>query len=163
MSQVSLTGECKFKYEYFPYGCNYYLKHGKMMADDGLKLLKQFDAIYFGAVGSPAVPDHISLRGLRLPICQGFEQYVCYRPTELLPGVKTPLANKKAGDIDFIVIRENTEGEYTGAGGRAHRGLPIEIAVETSVFSRSRRLARRAVRVQACTGPSQETGECNKI
>ena len=110
-----LTGEYKIKYEYFPYGCNYYLKHGKMMAEDGLEILKPFNAIYFGAVGSPAVPDHISLRGLRLPICQGFEQYVCYRPTELLPGVKTPLANKKAGDIDFIVVRENTEGEYTGA------------------------------------------------
>jgi tartrate dehydrogenase/decarboxylase/D-malate dehydrogenase len=144
-----LTGEYKFKYEHFPYGCNYYLKHGRMMADDGLKLLKQFDAIYFGAVGSPAVPDHISLRGLRLPICQGFEQYVCYRPTELLPGVKTPLANKKPGDIDFIVVRENTEGEYTGAGGRAHRGLPIEIAVETSVFSRTgvERVARYAYRL----------------
>jgi tartrate dehydrogenase/decarboxylase/D-malate dehydrogenase len=131
-----LTGQYKFKYEYFPYGCNYYLKHGKMMADDGLKILKSFDAIYFGAVGFPTVPDHISLRGLRLPICQGFEQYVCYRPTELLPGVKTPLANKKVGDIDFIVVRENTEGEYAGAGGRAHRGLPIEVAVETSIFSR---------------------------
>ena len=131
-----LTGEYKIKYEYFPYGCNYYLKHGKMMADDGLKILKPFDAIYFGAVGFPTVPDHISLRGLRLPICQGFEQYVCYRPTELLPGVKTPLANKKVGDIDFIVVRENTEGEYAGAGGRVHRGLPIEVAVETSVFSR---------------------------
>jgi tartrate dehydrogenase/decarboxylase/D-malate dehydrogenase len=144
-----LTREYKFKYEYFPYGCNYYLKHGKMMADDALKILKPFDAIYFGAVGSPAVPDHISLRGLRLPICQGFEQYICYRPTELLPGVKTPLANIKAGDIDFIVVRENTEGEYTGAGGRAHRGLPIEIAVETSVFSRVgiERVARYAFRL----------------
>ncbi len=131
-----LTGAYKFRYEYFPYGCNYYLKTGKMMADDGLKILKPFDAIYFGAVGFPTVPDHISLRGLRLPICQGFEQYVCYRPSELLPGVKTPLAGKKVGDIDFIVIRENTEGEYTGAGGRAHRGLPIEVALETSVFSR---------------------------
>ena len=131
-----LTGEYKFKYEYFPYGCNYYLKYGKMMAEDGLKILKPFDAIYFGAVGFPTVPDHISLRGLRLPICQGFEQYVCYRPTELLPGVKTPLANKKAGDFDFIVIRENTEGEYAGAGGRSHRGLPIDVAVETSVFTR---------------------------
>jgi tartrate dehydrogenase/decarboxylase/D-malate dehydrogenase len=144
-----LTGEYKFKYEYFPYGCNYYLKHNKMMADDGLKILKSFDAIYFGAVGSPAVPDHISLRGLRLLVCQGFEQYVCYRPTELLPGVKTPLTNKKAGDIDFVVVRENTEGEYTGAGGRAHRGLPIEIAVETSVFSRIsiERVARYAFRL----------------
>lgn len=131
-----LTGAYKLRYEYFPYGCNYYLKTGKMMADDGLKILKPFDAIYFGAVGFPTVPDHISLRGLRLPICQGFEQYVCYRPSELLPGVKTPLAGKKVGDIDFIVIRENTEGEYTGAGGRAHRGLPSEVALETSVFSR---------------------------
>jgi len=131
-----LTGAYKLRYEYFPYGCNYYLKTGKMMADDGLKILKPFDAIYFGAVGFPTVPDHISLRGLRLPICQGFEQYVCYRPSELLPGVTTPLAGKKVGDIDFIVIRENTEGEYTGAGGRAHRGLPSEVALETSVFSR---------------------------
>jgi len=131
-----LTGEYKFKYEYFPYGCNYYLKHGRMMADDGLKILKRFDAIYFGAVGFPTVPDHISLRGLRLPICQGFEQYVCYRPCELLPGIKTPLADKKVGDFHFIVVRENTEGEYSGAGGRAHHGLPIEVAVETSIFTR---------------------------
>ncbi len=133
---AEITGAFRFHYDYFPWGCNYYLAHGKMMADDGLKILKPFDAIYFGAVGFPTVPDHISLRGLRLPICQGFEQYVCYRPSEILPGVKSPLADKKVGDIDFIVIRENTEGEYTGAGGRAHRGLPIEVAIETSVFSR---------------------------
>jgi len=131
-----LTGEYKFQYEYFPYGCKYYLKHGRMMADDALTLLKPFDAIYFGAVGFSTVPDHISLRGLRVAICQGFEQYVCYRPCELLPGIKSPLADKKAGDFDFIVIRENTEGEYTGAGGRGHRGLPIEVAVETSIFTR---------------------------
>jgi tartrate dehydrogenase/decarboxylase/D-malate dehydrogenase len=106
------------------------------MAEDGLKMLKEFDIIYFGAVGFPSVPDHISLRGLRLPICQGFEQYVCQRPSYLLPGIKSPLANKKPGDIDFVVVRENTEGEYSGAGGRAHRGLPIEVAIETSVFTR---------------------------
>ncbi len=131
-----LTGEYKLEYEYFPYGCNYYLKHGKMMGEDGLKILRAFDAIYFGAVGFPTVPDHISLRGLRLPICQGFEQYVCYRPCELLPGIKTPLANKKAGDFNFVVVRENTEGEYSGAGGRAHHGLLSEVAVETSIFTR---------------------------
>jgi tartrate dehydrogenase/decarboxylase/D-malate dehydrogenase len=101
-----------------------------------LKILQAFDAIYFGAVGFPTVPAPISLRGLRLPICQGFEQYVCYRPSVLLSGIKTPLAGKKVGEIDFVVIRENTEGEYTGAGGRSHRGLPIEVAIETSVFSR---------------------------
>jgi tartrate dehydrogenase/decarboxylase / D-malate dehydrogenase len=132
-----LTGAYKMRYDDFPWGCEYYLKTGRMMADDGLKTLKEFDIIYFGAVGFPSVPDHISLRGLRLPICQGFEQYVCQRPSYLLPGIQSPLADKKPGDIDFIVIRENTEGEYSGAGGRAHRGLPIEVAIETSVFTRT--------------------------
>lgn len=131
------TGAYKMQYEYFPWSCEYYLRTGRMMAEDGLKVLQQFDIIYFGAVGFPTVPDHISLRGLRLPICQGFDQYVCYRPSFLLPGIKSPLANKKPGDIDFVVIRENTEGEYSGAGGRAHRGLPIEVAIETSVFTRT--------------------------
>jgi tartrate dehydrogenase/decarboxylase/D-malate dehydrogenase len=133
----SVTRAFEFRYEYFPWGCQYYLEHGVMMAEDGLKILRDFDAIYFGAVGFPTVPDHISLRGLRLPICQGFEQYVCYRPNVLLPGITSPIANKKPGEVDFVVIRENTEGEYVSAGGRAHKGLPIEIAVETSVFSRT--------------------------
>jgi tartrate dehydrogenase/decarboxylase / D-malate dehydrogenase len=133
---AEVSGSFKMHYDYFPWGCENYLKTGEMMAKDGLKILKDFDAIYFGAVGFPTVPDHISLRGLRLPICQGFEQYVCYRPSELIPGVRSPLAGKKVGDIDFVVIRENTEGEYAGAGGRAHRDLPIEVAVETSVFTR---------------------------
>ncbi|HVN79701.1 MAG TPA: tartrate dehydrogenase [Terriglobia bacterium] len=132
-----ITGSFKLRYEYFPWGCEYYLKTGRMMAEDGLKILKPFDAIYFGAVGFPTVPDHISLRGLRLPICQGFEQYVCYRPSELIPGIKSPLADKKVGDIDFVVIRENTEGEYIGAGGRAHHNLNSEVAVETSLFTRT--------------------------
>ncbi len=125
------------QWDYFPWGCEYYLKTGRMMPEDGLKTLERFDAIYFGAVGFPSVPDHVSLRGLRLPICQGFEQYVCLRPSLLLPGIESPLANKKAGDIDFVVVRENTEGEYSGAGGRAHRGLPIEVATETAVFTRA--------------------------
>ncbi|MGE5264037.1 MAG: tartrate dehydrogenase [Acidobacteriota bacterium] len=132
-----LTGAYRLHYDAFPWGCEYYLAHGEMMAKDALKTLKEFDSIYFGAVGFPSVPDHISLRGLRLPICQGFEQYVCYRPSQLVPGIKSPLADKKVGDIDFIVIRENTEGEYAGAGGRSHRGLPLEVAVETSVFTRT--------------------------
>ena len=126
----------KFRYEYFPWGCEYYLETGRMMAENGLQILKNFDAIYFGAVGFPTVADSVSLRGLRLPICQGFEQYICLRPNELLPGIAGPLAGKKTEDIDFVVVRENTEGEYTGAGGRSHRGLPIEVAVETTVFSR---------------------------
>ena len=131
-----IIGSYRFRYEHFPWGCEYYLRHGEMMAKDGLKILRPFDAIFFGAVGFPSVPDHITLRGLRLPICQGFEQYVCYRPSLLLPGVKSPLAGKKVGDIDFVVVRENTEGEYSGAGGRSHVGLPIEVAVQTSVFTR---------------------------
>jgi len=126
----------RLRYEHFPWGCEYYLKHGTMMAADGLETLRAFDAIFFGAVGFPSVPDHVSLRGLRLPICQGFEQYVCYRPSVLLAGVKGPLAGKRAGEIDFVVVRENTEGEYAGAGGRSHRGLPIEVAVETAIFTR---------------------------
>ncbi len=133
---ADITGAFRTEYEHFPWGCEYYLQHDRMMAEDALEILCDFDAIYFGAVGFPSVPDYISLRGLRLPICQGFEQYVCYRPSVLLPGVQSPLAGKQSGDIDFVVIRENTEGEYTGAGGRAHKGLPIEVAVETSVFSR---------------------------
>ena len=130
-----LSGSFQFQFTHFPWGCDYYREHGRMMAEDGLKMLRDFDAILFGAVGSPAVPDHISLRGLRLAICQGFDQYVCYRPSELLPGVRSPLAGREPGAIDFVVIRENTEGEYAGAGGRVHGGLPNEIAVETSIFS----------------------------
>ena len=132
-----ITGAYRLRYEHFPWGCEYYLEHGAMMAERGLETLRGFDAIFFGAVGFPSVPDHVSLRGLRLPICQGFEQYVCYRPSLLLPGVLSPLAGKRPGDVDFVVVRENTEGEYAGAGGRSHVGLPIEVAVETAVFTRS--------------------------
>jgi len=131
-----ITASFRLRYERFPWGCEYYLGHGEMMARDGLEILRPFDAIFFGAVGFPTVPDHVSLRGLRLPICQGFEQYVCYRPSVLLPGVRSPLAGKRPGDVDFVVVRENTEGEYAGAGGRTHLGLPIEVAVQTAVFTR---------------------------
>jgi tartrate dehydrogenase/decarboxylase/D-malate dehydrogenase len=143
------AGSFRLATESFPWGCAYYLKHGRMIAEDALETLRRFDAIYFGAVGFPSVPDHVSLRGLRLPICQGFDQYVCLRPALLLPGVKSPLADKKAGDIDFVVVRENTEGEYAGAGGRSHRGLPEEVAVETSVFTRKgiERVVRYAFRL----------------
>lgn len=133
----SITGMFKLEYEYFPWGCDYFLKNGTMMAPGALKILEQFDAIYFGAVGFPSVPDHISLHGLRLPICQGFEQYANIRPSKLLPGIKSPLRDKEEQDIDIIVVRENTEGEYLSAGGRAHRGHPIEVAVDTAIFSRA--------------------------
>jgi tartrate dehydrogenase/decarboxylase/D-malate dehydrogenase len=120
--------------EHFPWSSDYYLAHGHYIPPGGLEALKTFDAIFFGAVGSTKVPDHVSLWGLRLPICQGFDQYANVRPARVLPGLKSPLANGQA--IDWVIIRENTEGEYSGNGGRVHRGLPEEVATETSVFTR---------------------------
>jgi tartrate dehydrogenase/decarboxylase/D-malate dehydrogenase len=121
-------------FEHFDWGSERYKRTGAYIPEGGLDKLKNFDAIFFGAVGAPDVPDHVSLWGLRLPICQGFDQYANVRPSRLLPGVKSPLANAK--DIDWVIIRENSEGEYSGSGGRVHRGLPEEIATETSVFTR---------------------------
>jgi len=123
-----------FEFKAFPWSSDFYLEHGGYIPEGGLEELKTFDAIFFGAVGSQKVADHVSLWGLRLPICQGFDQYANVRPARVLPGVKSPLANGK--DIDWVVIRENSEGEYCGMGGRAHRGLPIETATETSLFTR---------------------------
>lgn len=125
-------------YEIFPWGSDYYRAHGVMMPDDALKILESFDAIYFGAVGDPPrLPDHITLNGLILPIRKGFQQYACIRPAKLLPGAPCPLVGKGPDDIDFIVVRENTEGEYADAGGWVHRGgYPQELAVQTAVFTR---------------------------
>jgi tartrate dehydrogenase/decarboxylase/D-malate dehydrogenase len=122
--------------EAFPWGSAYFEQHGSMLPSDGLRRLADFDAIYFGATGWPTVPDHVSLWGLRLAIVQGFDQCVNLRPVRLLPGVRSPLANQDAEAIDFVVIRENSEGEYSGAGGRVHRGLPSEVAIQTSFYSR---------------------------
>jgi tartrate dehydrogenase/decarboxylase/D-malate dehydrogenase len=125
-------------YEEFPWGTDYYMQHGMMMPKDALNILEDFDAIYLGAIGFPAlVPDHITLWGLLLPIRKAFEQFVNVRPTRLLPGVKGPLRDKKPEDIDFVVIRENTEGEYSGVGGRVHVGTPHEVALQTTVFTRT--------------------------
>ena len=120
----------------YDWGSDYYKKHGRMMPDDGLESLKSHDAIFFGAVGAPDVPDHITLWGLRLPICQGFDQYANVRPTRILPGISAPLKDKGPGDLDWVIVRENSEGEYAGHGGRAHRGLPEEVATETAIFTR---------------------------
>jgi tartrate dehydrogenase/decarboxylase/D-malate dehydrogenase len=133
---AELLGGFLVDYESFPWGCEYFLQHGEMMPREALKTLEPFDALYFGAVGFPTVPDHISLHGLLLPIRQGFEQYANIRPSLLLPGVPTPLKNEQSKEIDFVVVRENTEGEYSGAGGRIHAGLPLELAVETSIFTK---------------------------
>ena len=122
------------KVEHFPWSSAYYKAHGHYIPAGGLDRLRAFDAIFFGAVGAPDVPDHISLWGLRLPICQGFDQYANVRPARVLPGVTSPLRDGQ--NIDWVVIRENSEGEYSGSGGRVHRGLPEEVATETSVFTR---------------------------
>ncbi|MGH8519097.1 MAG: tartrate dehydrogenase [Panacagrimonas sp.] len=123
--------------ETFDWGSDYYRRHGVMMPAEGLATLKGFDAIYFGAVGAPEVPDHVSLWELRLAICQGFDQYVNIRPVQLLPGVESPLRHATRENIDWVVVRENSEGEYAGIGGRAHRGLPEEVATDVSMFTRT--------------------------
>ena len=131
------TGDLEFQVTEFDWGSEYYKNHGAMMPQDGLEQLQEYDAIFFGAVGAPDVPDHITLWGLRLPICQGFDQYANVRPTRILPGIPSPLAGKGPGDLDWVIVRENSEGEYSGAGGRVHRGLPEEVATEVSIFTRT--------------------------
>ena len=120
----------------FDWSSERYKKTGALMPEDGRDQLKKFDAIFFGAVGAPDVPDHVTLWGLRLPICQGFDQYANVRPTKILPGIKSPLEGVGPGDLDWVIVRENSEGEYSGVGGRAHRGLPEEVATEVSIFTR---------------------------
>jgi tartrate dehydrogenase/decarboxylase/D-malate dehydrogenase len=123
------------EFAHFDWGSKRYLDTGKYIPGGGLQQLKTFDAIFFGAVGAPDVPDHVSLWGLRLPICQGFDQYANVRPARVLPGIRSPL--DKGSAIDWVIVRENTEGEYSGAGGRVHTGLGNEVAVEVSTFTRS--------------------------
>jgi tartrate dehydrogenase/decarboxylase/D-malate dehydrogenase len=130
-------GEFRLDFEHFDWGSDYYKRHGAMMPADGLAALRPFDAIYFGAVGAPDIPDHITLWGLRLAICQPFDQYANVRPTRILPGIQSPLRNVKPGDLDWVIVRENSEGEYAGQGGRSHRGLPEEVATEVSIFTRA--------------------------
>jgi len=129
-------GDFELAVTHFDWGSDYYRKTGLMMPEDGLDQLSEHDAIFFGAVGAPDVPDHITLWGLRLPICQGFDQYANVRPTRILPGIDAPLKDVGPGDLDWVIIRENSEGEYAGHGGRAHRGLPEEVATETAIFTR---------------------------
>jgi tartrate dehydrogenase/decarboxylase/D-malate dehydrogenase len=130
-------GGFRLAIEHLPWGSDYYRRHGRMMPENGLDLLKGADAIYFGAVGDPALPDHVTLWGLRLAICQGFDQYANVRPARLLPGIMGPLRTANPSDLDWIIVRENTEGEYSGAGGRVHRGLPEEVGLDVAVFTRT--------------------------
>ncbi|MBV9861523.1 MAG: tartrate dehydrogenase [Alphaproteobacteria bacterium] len=123
--------------ETFPWGCDAYRTTGELMPADGVATLRGFDAIYFGAVGDPEIADHITLWGLRLPICQGLDQYANVRPTRILPGIKGPLRECGPGDLDWVIVRENSEGEYAGNGGRAHRGFAEEVGTETAIFTRA--------------------------
>ena len=132
-----------------PWGCDYYLQHGRMMDDDGVDRLMKYDAIYLGAIGDPRVADHISARELILPLRQRLGQWVNLRPMRLLPGISSPLAGRTAADIDMICVRENSEGEYCGIGGRLHRSTPQEMAEQTGIFTRHgiERIARYAFRL----------------
>jgi tartrate dehydrogenase/decarboxylase/D-malate dehydrogenase len=123
--------------ETLPWGSDHYRETGAFMPADGVERLRAFDAIFFGAVGDPAIPDHVTLWGLRLPICQGLDQYANVRPARLLPGIRGPLRDRGPEDLDWVIVRENSEGEYSGSGGRVHRGLPEEVATEVSVFTRT--------------------------
>ncbi len=121
----------------FPWGSKFYQQHGRMVKEGGIESLQAFDAIYFGAVGSKEVPDHVTVWDLILPIRQKFDQYVNLRPMRLLPGLKSPLAGRQPADIDMVCVRENTEGEYSGVGGFVHRGRPGELANEVATFTRA--------------------------
>jgi tartrate dehydrogenase/decarboxylase/D-malate dehydrogenase len=141
-----VTGRFTLETTDHPWSCQYYLETGVMMPADGLTQLADSDAIYLGAVGFPGVPDHVSLWGLLLPIRKGFDQYVNLRPVEILEGIPGPLRDKGPGDVDILCIRENTEGEYSGLGGRTNVGTPHEVAIQTSLFTRRgvERIARYA-------------------
>lgn len=133
---AELDGSFKFDFTYFPWGCEYYKETGKMMADDGIETLKGFDAIFLGAVGSPGVPDHISLWDLLLIIRKSFDQYINLRPVKLLNGAPTPIKDISVEDVDMMFVRENTEGEYAGSGSWSFKGKPNEVVIQDGVFSR---------------------------
>ena len=128
---ASASSTFKFQFENFDWGGDYFREHGVMMPDAGLNALRDKEALLFGSAGDPHIPDHISLWGLRLKICQGFDQYANVRPTKILPGITPPLRNCSAGDLDWVIVRE-----YSGHGGRAHKGLPEEVGTEVAIFTR---------------------------
>lgn len=134
--EAAAGGDFKLEFTAFDWGCEFYLRTGRMMPEDGLGQLRPFDAVYLGAIGDPRVPDHISLRELLLKIRFGFDLYANLRPVEILPGLEPPLRGKTAADINMLFVRENTEGEYCGLGGRFKRGTPDEVAIQHSVVTR---------------------------
>jgi len=150
MEALAAAGsDYRFDFENFDWGGDYFRAHGVMMPEDGLDALRDKDAILFGSAGDADIPDHITLWGLRLKICQGFDQYANVRPTRILPGIETPLRNCRREDLNWVIVRENSEGEYAGVGGRAHQGHPIEVATDVSMMTRAgvERIMRFAFRM----------------
>ena len=137
LAALAASTGMRFEFENFPWGGDYYRKHGVMMPENGLDAIRHKDAILFGSAGDPDIPDHITLWGLRLKICQGFDQYANVRPTRILPGIDGPLKRCAPKDLDWIIVRENTEGEYAGVGGRVHQGHPIEAATDVTLMTRA--------------------------
>lgn len=146
---AAASGEFRFEFKNFDWGGDYYRAHGVMMPEDGLDELRDLDAILFGSAGDDRIPDHITLWGLRLKICQGLDQYANVRPTRILPGIDAPLKRCTPNDLDWVIVRENSEGEYSGVGGRVHQGLPIEAATDVSMMTRAgvERILRYAFRL----------------
>jgi tartrate dehydrogenase/decarboxylase/D-malate dehydrogenase len=130
-------GRFDFHYDHFDWGSDFYKRHGVMMPTKGRDLIRDHDAIFFGAVGAPDVPDHVTLWGLRLAICQPFDQYANVRPTRILPGIVSPLRNVAGPELDWVIVRENSEGEYAGVGGRVHQGHAEEVATDVSMMTRA--------------------------
>ena len=148
-SLAKRTGTFQFKVDGFDWGGEYYKKHGRMMPENGRSLIRDYDAILFGSAGHPEIPDHITLWGLRLAICQPFDQYANVRPTRVLPGITSPLRNVKDKELDWVIVRENSEGEYAGVGGRVHQGSALEAATDVAMFTRAgvERIMRFAFRL----------------
>jgi tartrate dehydrogenase/decarboxylase / D-malate dehydrogenase len=128
--------DLSFSWQHFDWSCEWYLKTGRMMPEDGLEQLRPFDAIYLGAIGYPGVPDHVSLWGLLIPIRRGFKEYVNLRPARLLEGITSPLSGRQPGQIDFVIVRENSEGEYSEVGGRLNRNTEADMAIQQTIFTR---------------------------
>src|SRR5690349_14141754 len=142
-------GSFAVHFDHFDWGGEYYKKHGRMMPQNGRDLIRNHDAILFGSAGHPEIPDHITLWGLRLAICQPFDQYANVRPTRVLPGITSPLRNVGDKELDWVIVRENSEGEYAGVGGRVHQGSPLEAATDVAMFTRAgvERIMRFAFRL----------------
>ncbi len=155
-----IHGGVSFNIHSYNWNCDYYKKNGRMMPENGLDILAEHDVILLGAIGAPGVPDHISVWELILPIRRRFQQYVNMRPAKLLRGMVSPLRYKEHADLDFVIVRENTEGEYSDMGGRLHRGTPYEIAVQNNVFTRfgTERIIRYAFSLAEESGKSRVIG-----